>query len=142
MASVVFFEKPGCATNARQKAWLTTAGHVVEARDLLRHPWSREELLSYLGELDVSDWFNRAAPKVKSGQIQPAALEREAALQLLLSEPLLIRRPLLCANGRREVGFDPERIHAWLGLPEAVAASLSQQGAERCAGVNGGKTMR
>jgi len=133
LARVVFFEKPGCANNARQKAWLTAAGHVVDARDLLHHAWSREELLSYLGELPVTAWFNPAAPQVKSGHIQPALVEREAALRLLLSEPLLIRRPLLCADGRREVGFDIARIHAWLGLPEAVVAGLSHRDVERCA---------
>lgn len=133
MARVVFFEKPGCANNARQKAWLTAAGHVVDARDMLDHAWSRAELLSYLGEIPVPEWFNPSAPKVKSGQIRPAAIERELALRLLLSEPLLIRRPLLCADGRREVGFDIARIHAWLGLPEAVVASLSQRDVEGCA---------
>ncbi|HET9934245.1 MAG TPA: ArsC/Spx/MgsR family protein, partial [Polyangiaceae bacterium] len=127
MARIVFFEKVGCANNSRQKAWLTAAGHVVEARDLLHHPWSREELLSYFAVLPVADWFNRAAPKVKSGEIVPEALDREAALGLLQREPLLIRRPLLYVDDQRAVGFDVERIHAWLGLPEDVVASFRER---------------
>jgi nitrogenase-associated protein len=129
---VVFFEKPGCANNARQKAWLLAAGHSVEARDLLRHPWSREELLAYLDELPVSEWFNRASPKLKSGEVNPASLTRQAALDLLLGEPLLIRRPLLRVGERRAVGFDVARIHAWLGLPEAVVRQFAPHDAERC----------
>jgi len=130
VAHVLFFEKVGCANNARQKAWLTAAGHLVEAHDLLRHPWSREELLTYLDDLPVTSWFNRAAPKLKSGVVQPGLLTRETALELLIQEPLLIRRPLLRAGDRRDVGFDLARVHAWLGLPQAIVAGEAD--AERC----------
>ena len=132
MAHVVFFEKPGCANNARQKAWLVAAGHSVEALSLLSYPWSRDELLEFLGERPVAEWFNPAAPRVKSGEIRPEAVEREAALALLLREPLLIRRPLLRVGDRREVGFDVGRIHAWLGLPETAVVAFRERDAERC----------
>ncbi|WP_217995184.1 hypothetical protein [Methylogaea oryzae] len=35
MATVLFWEKPGCVNNARQKRLLQEAGHTVLARDLL-----------------------------------------------------------------------------------------------------------
>ena len=44
MSDVLFFEKPGCANNARQKSWLAAAGHRIEARNLLTHAWSSAEL--------------------------------------------------------------------------------------------------
>jgi len=34
MSRVTFYEKPGCANNARQKAWLQAAGHQLEVRSL------------------------------------------------------------------------------------------------------------
>lgn len=34
----------------------------------------------------------------------------------MLAEPILIRRPLIAANGRFEVGFEPAVIESWLGL--------------------------
>lgn len=115
---IVFYEKPGCGGNARQKAQLLAAGHRLEVRDLLRHPWSRETLLAFLDPLPVADWFNLAAPRVKSGEIVPATLDRDTALALLLAEPLLIRRPLLEAGGLRMVGFAPEALeHLLSGRP-------------------------
>jgi nitrogenase-associated protein len=128
MATVTFYEKPGCAGNARQRAWLAAAGHELVVRDLLREPWTRDSLLAFLAPLPVAAWFNRAAPKVKSGAVVPEALGRNAALALLLAEPLLIRRPLLEAGGRREVGFDPRVIHTWVGLPADVAGEGPQEG--------------
>ncbi len=48
-------------------------------------------------------------------------------MKLLLAEPLLIRRPLLEANGWREFGFDQSRFHAWLGLGSAAATPALEE---------------
>jgi len=132
MATVLFYEKPGCANNARQKLWLANAGHRVEARSLLIEPWTRERLLAFFGERPVAHWFNRAAPRVKSGEIVPEKIAADPALTLMIKEPLLIRRPLMEADGRREVGFDPEVVDAWLGLAPRMVEKLSGKGPEGC----------
>ncbi|MDO9707244.1 ArsC/Spx/MgsR family protein [Paracraurococcus lichenis] len=119
MAKVVFFGKPGCAGNAQQEAVLRAAGHAVERRDLLREPWTAERLRGFFGDRPVAAWFNRAAPRIARGELRPETLDAEAAMALLLAEPLLIRRPLLESGGRREVGFEPAVIEAWLGLAPA-----------------------
>jgi len=132
MATVLFYEKPGCANNARQKLWLANAGHRVEARSLLDEPWTRERLLDFFGERPVAQWFNRAAPRVKSGEIVPEKIAADPALTLMIKEPLLIRRPLMESDGRREVGFDPEVVDAWLGLAPRMAEKLSGKDPEGC----------
>ena len=116
MATITFYEKPGCGNNTKQKALLAAAGHQVIARNLLTETWTAERLLEFFGQHPVADWFNRAAPKVKSGEIIPERINATTALQLMLQEPLLIRRPLIEADGRKEIGFDQKLIHAWLGL--------------------------
>lgn len=116
MTQVVFYEKPGCGNNTKQKALLAAAGHEVIARDLLTEPWTQERLLDFFGERPVTEWFNRAAPRVKSGEVTPELLDEEEALNLMLDDPLLIRRPLMEADGCKEVGFNQERIQTWIGL--------------------------
>lgn len=116
MARITFYEKPGCGNNSKQKAMLTAAGHEVSARNLLTETWTADRLLAFFGQHPVADWFNRAAPRVKSGELIPEQLDAHTALQLMLQEPLLIRRPLLEAGGRKEIGFDQNLIHDWLGL--------------------------
>lgn len=124
MAVITFYEKPGCANNTRQKVLLAAAGHTVQAKNLLTEPWTKERLLAFFGKRLVADWFNRAAPKVKSGEVVPESLDAETALAMLRAEPLLIRRPLIEADGRREVGFDLEVIDAWLGLNKKPEGDL------------------
>jgi nitrogenase-associated protein len=116
MATVVFYEKPGCGNNTRQKTMLTAAGHEVNARNLLTEAWTAERLLKFFGNRPVAEWFNRAAPRVKSGEIVPEEFNADHALQLMLQDPLLIRRPLIESEGRKEAGFEQSVIHEWLGL--------------------------
>jgi nitrogenase-associated protein len=124
MAIITFYEKPGCANNTRQKVLLAAAGHTVQAKNLLLEPWTRERLLSFFGNRPVAEWFNRAAPRIKAGEIIPEALDADAALQLLCAEPLLIRRPLIESDDRKEVGFDQELIDSWLGLTRRAEGDI------------------
>lgn len=132
MSHIVFFEKPGCGGNARQKALLQAAGHTLDVRSLLAEPWTAEALLAFLAPLPVAQWFNRAAPRIKSGEVVPEALPAEAALALLMAEPLLIRRPLMQCGQTRLVGFDPAAVDAAWGLQPQDAA-LPRERTEGCA---------
>jgi len=116
MAKIIFYEKPGCKGNLRQKTLLAAAGHTVQAKSLKAETWTADRLLQFLGQLPVADWFNRAAPAIKSGEIVPETLGFEDALHLLLENPLLIRRPLMEVGEERMVGFDVALVDTWLGL--------------------------
>lgn len=111
----------------------------MERRNLLTATWTPETLMAFLAPLPVPDWFNRAAPRVKSGEVPPDTLDAEGALALLLQEPLLIRRPLMqrCDNGSRHVGFETAAVDAWIGLGTNPASAQTLEGCawptEHCA---------
>jgi hypothetical protein len=71
--------------------------------------------------------------------VVPETIDAETALLLMLRDPLLIRRPLLQVGDRREVGFDVEKLDAWIGLKpvdeslQAVSESLMSQNLQGCA---------
>jgi nitrogenase-associated protein len=118
MATVVFYEKPGCVNNTKQKALLQAAGHELQVHNLLTETWTAETLRQFFGQRPVTEWFNRTAPLIKSGEVIPEQLEAEAALALMVAHPILIRRPLIQVNDRCEVGFDLALIDEWIGLSE------------------------
>jgi nitrogenase-associated protein len=119
MATVLFYEKPGCINNTRQKALLAAAGHDVQAHNLLTEPWSRDRLRPFFGQRPVVEWFNPSAPQVKDGEVQPDQLDEASALTLMVQHPLLIRRPLMQVGDRYEVGFDTDLVDHWIGLQPA-----------------------
>jgi nitrogenase-associated protein len=133
MSDIIFFQKPGCGTNARQKLALENAGHSVEARDLLREGWTAERLRGFFGDLPIAAWFNPAAPKIKSGEIDPAGLDPATALAMLVAEPLLIRRPLIDAGSSRCAGFDNALVATLLaGQQQKVGEACSRPDATAC----------
>lgn len=120
MATIIFYEKPGCINNSQQKNLLIAAGHQVIAKNLLTEPWTTEHLLPFLQTHPVATWFNRAAPKVKSGEIIPEHFSAEQALALLLLDPLLIRRPLLQIDNNYYLGFDPNQLATRIELQQTT----------------------
>ncbi|WP_163717901.1 ArsC/Spx/MgsR family protein [Mangrovibacterium lignilyticum] len=136
MAKIMFFEKTGCINNTKQKKILTLAGHEVEAINLLHHPWTETELLSFFGLLEIKDWFNQNAPAVASGELDPESFNKESALEALLANPILIKRPLMIVGDERFVGFDPTKLDALIGIKEvenAEAQNLLSQNLSVCA---------
>lgn len=134
MTFVLFYEKPGCATNARQKKALMQAGCTLIVQNLMQLTMGPDELRTYLEPLPVADWFNPNAPAVKNGEIDPGAFTSEQALMRLLTDPILIRRPLVSVNGQRMCGFDQERIESMIGtkLASMMDNSCSSADGESC----------
>ncbi|HIJ94268.1 MAG TPA: arsenate reductase family protein [Desulfuromonadales bacterium] len=132
MARITFYTKIGCLTSAKQVDLLRLSGHDVEVCDLLAHDWSAAELRSYFGKMPVSAWFNDKSPRVKSGEIDPHAFDHEGALAVMMTDHLLIRRPLMESGGVRVCGFDPDSINAWIGLSEHARAAGAGQNYSSC----------
>lgn len=134
MARVIFYGKPTCGGNARQRARLTASGHEVEARDLFAHPWSAGELLTFLDGLMPADWFNPSAARIKSGEVDPLVLAADEALAHLMADPRLIRRPLLDIEGRRVAGWNEALLDDLIGLKAgmSVGAMCAHPASGRC----------
>lgn len=107
---ITFYEKPGCAGNAKQKKMLMEAGITLVVKDMLTEPWSEAALMAFFKDTPVTEWFNPFAPKVKSGEIDPGTLSKDEALSLMIAEPLLIKRPLMRYKETTFLGFDPKAL--------------------------------
>ena len=122
MAEICFYEKPGCINNTKQKKLLSAAGHDVDARNLLTHAWSADELKRYFSGKSIAECFNRSNPKVKSGEISPETLNEARALEMMVAEPLLIRRPLMKIGKHFFVGFDVDKLQEIISLASVDAS--------------------
>jgi nitrogenase-associated protein len=114
MTLVHFYEKPGCLTNAKQKQWLVSAGLMLIVHDMLQEPWkeNRQKLRAFFGGMPVKEWFNPNAPDIKNGSINPNLLDEQQAIELMVKQPLLIRRPLIEIETKLYAGFDSDQLNA------------------------------
>lgn len=126
MATVIFYEKPGCINNTKQKALLNAAGHELDVRNLLTEAWTAASLRLFFGDRPVVEWFNRTAPQVKSGEVVPEQVDEATALALMIANPILIRRPLIAIGDCYTVGFNVEQLNQWIGLSVGDQASPSE----------------
>lgn len=115
MATITFYEKPGCINGEKQKNILEAAGHKLQCINILSHSWSREELLRYVRGKGVNTIVNYTAPKVKNGEINPEELTFEEAVALMIKDPILIKRPLIQIDSLYIQGFDDDRLKPYLG---------------------------
>lgn len=106
MKFIIFYEKPGCVTNAKQKQALREVGYKVIERDLLNHGMSEEDLYEFFKKMPVTKWFNPNAPQIKNGEILPINLTPEEALTMVTQNPILLRRPLMIIGEKKLCGFN------------------------------------
>ncbi|QIR76595.1 hypothetical protein FA592_10325 [Sulfurospirillum diekertiae] len=126
---VIFYEKIGCSGNARQKALLREYGVSFEVRSLLDTPWDVPTLESFFHGLTPQEMLNPFAPQLKEGTFTLEDYTKESLIEKMVSEPILIRRPLLQIGDVKLCGFDIPRLnlllHVKMPTPQNINACLS-----------------
>lgn len=115
MADILFFEKPGCINNEKQKKILLAAGHTLQCVDILKYPWNFDRLLPFIKGKKPEQIINHTAPAVKKGKIEPKSLSFSKAMALMIEDPILIKRPLIEVDGLSIQGFESKRLKPYLG---------------------------
>ncbi len=91
------------------------AGLDIQERDFFKDPFSREEMHNLLGEKDPSDFFSFRSPSFRKLGIERNSLNRDRLIELMLSEPRLIRRPIISIGTQAIVGTDRKSLAEILG---------------------------
>lgn len=130
---IVFYEKTGCAGNARQKKLLSSSGLSFEVRSILDTIWDKESLNSFFKELNKEEIVNPFAPKIKRGELDISSLSKDELIELMIKEPILIKRPLLDIDGTKICGFDMQKINSLLNIDLCPDITISTcQSNDRC----------
>lgn len=109
-----FYEKTGCSGNAKQKELLKSHNISFSVKSLLDTSWTKETLNEFFKGLEIKDIFNPFAPQIRDKEIDISKLSKDEAINLMIKNPILIKRPLLDINGVKICGFDIEKINELL----------------------------
>lgn len=109
-----FYEKTGCSGNAKQKELLKSHNISFSVKSLLDTSWTVETLNEFFKGLEIKDIFNPFAPQIRDKEIDISKLSKDEAINLMIKNPILIKRPLLDINGVKICGFDIEKINELL----------------------------
>lgn len=115
--SNLFIEYPKCTTCQRAKKWLNDNNIRFEDRHIVEQTPSVEELERWikLSNKEVKKWFNTSGLKYKELNLKEKLcnMTEEEKIELLASNGMLIKRPLLITKNTVLIGFKQEE---WEGL--------------------------
>ena len=78
----------------------------VEERDINKNPPDRAFLERHVNEENFLDFVSKRSPVFKT---RPLPKSKKEAIDLMVEQPNLIRRPVLVRGSRAVFGFDKER---------------------------------
>ncbi|MBP2623342.1 arsenate reductase family protein [Streptococcus oricebi] len=105
-----FMEYPKCSTCRKAKAELESLGLDFRAHDLVAQTPSKEDFLSWFEETgwELKAFFNTSGLKYRELGLKDKVpqLSKEAAAELLASDGMLVKRPLLVKDGQLlQIGY-------------------------------------
>tara|TARA_R110002012_G_scaffold240278_1_gene414451 strand:+ start:299 stop:646 length:348 start_codon:yes stop_codon:yes gene_type:complete len=110
--SVVIYHNPRCSKSRQTLDLLRSKGVEPEIREYLKAPPSVAELEELLGRLGIEpvDLMRRTEAPFKELGLGDVTKGRDALIQAMHENPVLIERPIVIANGKAAIGRPPEAV--------------------------------
>jgi arsenate reductase (glutaredoxin) len=108
--AITMYGISNCDTIKKARAWLEARGIAYRFHDYKTAGVERERLEHWCRELGWESMLNRAGTTFrKLADDQKQGLNERAAVLLMVTQPSIIRRPVLEIGNVLVVGFRPER---------------------------------
>lgn len=98
-----------CDTMKKAWTWLDQNGVAYHFHDYKKHGIERPTLERWADQVGWEPLLNRAGTTFKKlADAEKRDLDRSSAIELMLAQPSMIKRPVLDVEGKLTVGFKPE----------------------------------
>lgn len=103
-----------CTSSRNAAKVLDNAGVAYTAREYFKEPFTAAELQNVLDRsgLDPSELVATRSTPWRKGGLADKKLSQEELFEHMLTEPRLVRRPILMTDTEVIIGFDRERYEA------------------------------
>lgn len=112
----IFIQYPKCSTCQKAKKWLETNNIEFQDRNIITETPTIQELNNWITKSgkDIKKWFNTSGLKYKELNLKEKLnnMTDEEKIQLLASNGMLIKRPILISDKGVFVGFKEEEWKA------------------------------
>lgn len=107
--SCTLFGIANCDTVKKARAWLDQRGVAYTFHDYRKAGVERVRLEAWVAEHGWTTVLNRAGTTFRAlSDVDKADLDSDKAVDLMLAQPSMIKRPVLDLGGRTLVGFKPD----------------------------------
>lgn len=94
-------------------AHLEGEGFELVKHDLAKDPPSRELLERLIDERRLAEFVNTRSPSYKARGLDVGKMTKKEAIELMMEDVNLIRRPLVLRGKKAVFGFKPEEYAEW-----------------------------
>lgn len=109
----IFIEYPKCSTCKKAKKWLEDNNIDFVDRNIVTETPTKEELSKWIERSgqDIKKWFNTSGLKYKELNLKDKLVNMsdKEKIELLASDGMLIKRPLLISDKGIFIGFKEEK---------------------------------
>jgi arsenate reductase len=106
----ILYGIPNCDTVKKARVWLADHGVAYEFHDYKKAGIDRARVEGWVAEHGWETVLNRAGTTFRAlPDADRADMNAAKAVDLMLAQPSMIKRPVLDLGGRTLVGFKPER---------------------------------
>jgi arsenate reductase len=114
--SVKIYHNPRCSKSRQTLELLKEQGIEPEIIEYLKTPPSATELNDILEKLGLEprDLMHKKEAEYKNAGLDNQSLDRQALIDGMINNPILIERPIVIANGKAAIGRPPENVLAIL----------------------------
>ena len=114
--TTILYGIPNCDTVKKARVWLDERGVRYVFHDYKKDGIDEATLRGWVDELGWERVLNRAGTTFRAlPDADKADLDADEAIRLMLSQPSMIKRPMLDLGDRRIAGFKPDIYEAALG---------------------------
>jgi len=114
---IVMYGIPNCETVKKARLWLDAQNIPYQFHDFKKAGIDQTLLRDWLQDISLDVLLNRrgATWRALPDEVKAAATDEARILELIVSRPSLIKRPVLTRDGRvQAVGFSAEAYNAFL----------------------------
>lgn len=113
---------PNCDTVKKARTWLAEHGHAVDFHDFKKQGLDRALAASWLDQLDWETLVNRKGTTWRklSDERRAQVVDKASALDLMLENPSVVKRPVLAGAGPLAVGFSNDQYAAIFGKEQSA----------------------
>lgn len=126
--TVDFFQHDTCIGNELQRKVLEDAGFELNVYSILDINWKKHHLGLFFKGSPVETWFDYNAVSIKEKRFDPQTVSEQDALEYMLQDRFLIKRPLIHFNGEYCAGFESELVQRMLSHSKDVSAEVIRNG--------------